>query len=70
MLSDTVNEVGTGLTMCHEISRISNTGVLAHVVAKCVSCRMKDAKYKSPGVKEESNKLFSQTCVDIHLYWI
>ena len=27
----------TGLTICHEISRIANTGVLANVMAKCVS---------------------------------
>ena len=37
VLSETVNEVGIGLIMFHEISRISNTGVLALVVAKYVS---------------------------------
>ena len=37
VLSNTVNKVGTGLTICHEISRIANTGVLANVMAKCVS---------------------------------
>ena len=37
MLSDTVNKVGTGPTICHEISRIANTGVLANVMVKCVS---------------------------------
>ena len=35
--SDTASKVGTGLTICHEISRIANTGVLANVMAKCVS---------------------------------
>ena len=33
MLSETVNEVGIGLIMFHEISRISNRSVLALVVA-------------------------------------
>ena len=37
MPSDTASKVGTGLTICHEISRIANTGVLANVMAKCVS---------------------------------
>ena len=37
VLSETVNEVGIGLIMFYEISKISNTGVLALVVAKCVS---------------------------------